>query len=139
MEKEHGNCSQSKAAAGSQSPHQPQNQSQGWRSPSRPSAPNWERPESAPWVKVQIQGFPIGKTSPTPDGPEGGSNIPCVLLTPRGKSPGTGDRAGQPRGWGRSRGSPPPVPSPGSSSSARKRGIWGHRDPQECPGPAPKT
>lgn len=107
-------------------------ESRGWQSPSRPSTPTWEHPESVPWVHP---GISIGKMSPTPDGPKGGSDIPRVLLGLRGKSPGTGHGLEQPHSWGWSRGSPPPVPSPGSSMSARKRGILGTQRPPGAASP----
>lgn len=87
-----------------------------------------------PVVKVQIHGFPIGTTSPSPDGAKRGSDIPRVPPRPRGESPGTAHSPRQPQRRGRSA---PPAPSPASSSSAGKRGVWGQRDPQERPGPPP--
>lgn len=86
----------------------------------------------------QIHGFAMGMMNPTPDGPEGGSGIPCVLLHPRGRSPGTGHRLEQPQGWAPAPPAPPPAPSPESSMSVREKGIWGQGDPRECPGLAPK-
>lgn len=94
-------------------------------------------PESVPWV--QIQGFPIGKVSPTPDGPKCGSDVPCVLLDLKGKSPGTGQGLEQPHGWGQSWGSPPPVPSLGSSTSARKKRDLGTQRPPGAPWASPQN